>query len=165
MERKLGPKLQLLIRGYEEAKRQHHQLRAVLFSGAAVMHIGGHLGDLLGCDGRPTALSPSTARAAVEAFEEAEASYRPIKPLLPEMWVTEAAALATVVRQAMPQVLRFIAEPDVPQQPSSSSQPAAPFAAMMHSLTQLAEPRCAGCGKQAQGLRKCSRCRQAGYCR
>ena len=97
MERKLGPKLQLLIRGYEEAKRQHHQLRAVLFSGAAVMHIGGHLGDLLGCDGRPTALSPSTARAAVEAFEEAEASYRPIKPLLPEMWVTEAAALATVV--------------------------------------------------------------------
>ena len=160
----LATKLLRLLQVYKEAKRQRHQLRSFKISGGAVMIIGGQL---LASGGQP-AISPSTARAAVEAFEEAEVSYLPIKRLLPALWVSGAAAMATVVRQAMPEVLRFIAEPGTPQQqPSSNSRHAftASMNAMVHTISQQSETCCAGCGKVAQGLRKCSRCRQAGYCR
>ena len=93
--RGLPTTLQLLIRGYEEAKRQRHYLRALRFSGVGVLK----LAHLLASGARP-ALSPSIASAAVKAFEEAEASYRPIKRLLPEMWVSDAPASVAVARQS-----------------------------------------------------------------
>ena len=104
----LAPGLQLLIQGYEEAKQQHQQLRALKISCLAVTTIM----TLLLASGALPAPSSSMARTAVEAFEEAEASCRPIKRLLPETWVSAAAACATVARQTLPEVLRFIAEPD-----------------------------------------------------
>ena len=166
--RGLEIKIQLTIQGYEEAKRQRHYLRAWMISSGAVAGLGTQL---LAFGARPALMSTTVVgllRAAVEAFEEAEASYLPIKRLLPELWVSGAAALGTVARQAMPQVLRVIAEPGAAQQqPGSSSQHTAEalHRAMANYIIQLGETRCAGCGKQAQGLRKCSRCREAGYCR
>ena len=166
--RGMATKIQRLIQTYEEAKRQRHHLRAWMISSGAVAGLGTQL---LAFGARPALMSTTVVgllRAAVEAFEEAEASYLPIKRLLPELWVSGAAALGTVARQAMPQVLRVIAEPGAAQQqPGSSSQHTAEalHRAMANYIIQLGETRCAGCGKQAQGLRKCSRCREAGYCR
>ena len=101
----------------------------------------------------------------MEAFQEAEASYQPIKRLLPEQWVRLVEATATTARQAMPILQQFLAGPRPSQQRTEAQRRAdAEYEALVQSMPQRAQTRCAGCGNVAQGLRKCSRCRRVGYC-
>ena len=110
--------------------------------------------------------SRSTVRAAVEAFQEAEDGFQQIKRLLPKQWTEMGTHMETAVRQVMPEVQRFLQAPGTPPLRSAAQRDAvATNQAILESLHQGGETRCAGCGKEALGLRKCSRCRQAGYCR
>ena len=113
------------------------------------------------------ALSRSIVRTAVKSFQEAEASFQTIKRLLPERWVSLGTARATMAHRSMPDLLRFIAEPGRPQQHTSASAQHNDDAEILALLQihELARTRCTGCGDVAQGLRKCGRCRQVGYCR
>ena len=146
---------------YNEAKRQRHFQSAVCASSAAVC-----LAAKLLTSGGGVALGRSTAKAAVEAFHEAEASFQPIKRLLPEVWVKEGTAMAAGARHVLPSVQQFVGKPATAQQRSTAQRSAA---AALSTLAEICPPpgmpRCTGCGKRAQGLRKCSRCRRVGYCR
>ena len=158
----LATSTQLKLEASQAAIGQRQYLRALRYSSSSLSIIGQllALGDI-------AAPSRSTARAEVESFQEAEAGYLPIKRLLPEQWVAVGKSLATMARQALPRVMQYVAEGGPPLQSTAaqSSHIAAGFAALAEQLQQAGDVRCAGCGTAAQGLRKCSRCRQAGYCR
>ena len=86
----------------------------------------------------------------------------------PYLWLYAAAwllgaAMAATAREVIPRVQQFIDGRSPPQQ-RTAAQRAADNERVLN-LNRLAEARCAGCGEEAQGLRKCARCRQVGYCR
>ena len=161
LERAIAEGVQLKLQACEEAKRQHYHLSAYISSCSAVTYAAQLL-----TAGAGAALSRGTARAVVAAFEEAEASFQPIKRLLPELWVSVGTEMAKGAHRSMPQLQQFLAEPDAPQQRTTAEQGSAAAAiSWQQYLPELMETRCAGCDQLAQGLRKCSRCRQVGYCR
>ena len=150
--------LQCLVDGAEEAIRQRRFLMAIYASSSAVGK-SVIIASLYG----PAALSRSAAQSAVEAFEAAEAalSDKAIKRLLPEAWLQVAAALATSGQAAVPEVRRILASGGRGRHAQQQEVRRTLLAGTNTSMSVL----CDGCGAVAQGLRKCSRCRQVGYCR
>ena len=145
---------------FEAAKQQHLYSRALTASSNVVLRSEQFL-----AAGAGAMLGRSTILAAVEAFQEAEASYQPIKRLLPELWVHKGEAFATTARQAVPRLQQYLAGSGPGQQRTPAQRLAdAEYEALRMSLPQRLEACCYGCNTVAQGLRKCSRCRRVGYC-
>ena len=100
--------------------------------------------------GHDSADSRSFASEMLEEYHKAVAAVQPLKRLLPEMWCLRMAGMATVVQRSRAQLEQ--AAPANPQQRAAFDK-------------DVVVPKCRGCGKAALGLRKCARCREAGYCR
>ena len=127
----------------------------------------------------PLEVGHSAVAAALAAFEQtAEAALRRCKRLLPEQWVQDlrcrfqlARPMLAGARDQLPLLLQ--------QQASSSSSSAASSALLASAAAQKAAvgehaaslgptvytTECSGCGQEAVGLRRCSRCKKAQYCR
>jgi len=110
--------------------------------------------------------SPATLRTVVAAFQQAEPALDRCKRLLPHSWVT---VMAGDVCHAQP--LYSYLQTQVQQPDSLQALAAAVSAARRrHEIGDLradvqSRLRCSGCGKSAAGLRPCSACRKASYCR
>ena len=141
----------------EEAQRQRYHMLAVLFSCAALTKCGGLLASPSGA-----LLSRDTTQSVLSAFQKAEAEYLgQVKRLLPAKWQEAVAGAMDFGSRAVPLLQRFLAG-DVGRESQME--------AMMSNMSLVSKPpnmdaRCSGCGEEAAGLRKCARCRQAGYCR
>ena len=146
------------LRSYEEAQRQRYHLHAVFSSSSAldfmvaVLSRGG------------AGLERRDAQAAIDAYQAAVAAWKTIKKCMPAVWSLTAEGTTQVGAVALPEVRRFLAAPQSPGQHWEFNQE------VMNSLDAMAseakiDDTCSGCSSPAVGLRKCSRCRQASYCR
>ena len=140
------------LQAYKEAKRQRRHLSAFRYSCRAVSIIA-HKVTL----GAGAELERSTVSEAVESLLDALKRCKEIEGLLPEVWTSEGDMELALTHQILPQAMQFLDEPGSSRQQTAAQRSAAE--------ANLSKTRCAGCGKEAQGLRKCSRCRRAGYCR
>ena len=114
-------------------------------------------------------LTPSRGMqlAALAAFEAAQPSLRACKRLLPAAWVDPLESTRRSTQTAVPLVqakLRGGGAGDVEQEALAAAQAAADVQSRC-DRAGLRASLCAGCGRTALGLRACSRCKQARYCR
>ena len=148
-------------------------------------------GVLLEATFAPAEVGPGGLEAALAAFEQtAEAGLRRCKRLLPEEWVSLLARRMEIVATLVPgahEQLRLLHQlatsRNASSNASSSGSPAAHAAlklsvfAQRHAAREQAgsigwqrfelgqSTKCDGCGEPAVGLRRCSRCTRAQYCR
>lgn len=123
------------------------------------------------------ALSQAMLEAALAAAEQAQAALQRCKSMLPESWV---CIVETGLRQSAPMMVQNVqaalayhqhmasaASLEDLQQAEALREAATSMAArtMMHPPADTNLLLCAGCQQQAVGLRKCSICGRALYCR
>ena len=127
----------------------------------------------------PLAVGQATLAAALAAFEQTvEAAVRRCKLLLPEQWVQPLQGQLELVTPLLPKAREQLWL--LQDQAGMSSSPTAHAAlqasrgaqwAILYeqaeSMGRRLDPRvgCDGCGREAEGLRRCSRCQRAHYCR
>ncbi len=115
-----------------------------------------------------------TLRAVIGDFSQAEPALQSCRRLLPQPLVAALASLHQTATTVLPLLhSRLVAlesgAADSPQAAIAISASQQQFASFRAALTQQwnamgSRNKCAGCGKEAVGLRACARCRSVYYC-
>jgi hypothetical protein len=170
--------LQPFLDCYLQAHSLGQQQRSdfwVVRSAAGALSLAGH---------HPHGVSPRSLEAVLNAFQQAvPAPLRRLRPLLPEPWVSSlelsveaARPFAAVVEQTLQSrqqagSSRYISR-DIGRGDASGGTTSQAVAAASDESTSVWQVwasqnpcQCSGCGEQAVGLRRCSCCKTAGYCR
>ena len=130
---------------------------------------------------RPLEVGHSALAAALDLFEQtAEPALRRCKRLLPESWVLILQQRVALSRSLLPGAhnqLRLLQQAGNSSSSSSRAAKRAVLATVTSQQPVLREQSapaamdrlrgrvsCDGCGRQAVGLRRCARCKQAQYC-
>ena len=135
----------------------------------------------------PQEVGHTAFAAAVELYEqEAEPALRRCRRLLPEAWVAMLQQRMQVTQKLLPGAHKQLRLLQLLQPGSTSASASASGEAFMALLLSVdsqqvlarqqmvpagavermqGQVACDSCGKQAVGLRRCARCRQAQYCR
>ena len=120
-------------------------------------------------------LSRTTLEATLAAAQQMPAALQRCRGLLPEAWAEKAKALvqmssaqAAIVSQHL-QRLQQDSTDDAGSSRAAANQATeaavSQFCQILDTSTEQLGCKCHGCGREAVGLRKCSRCKQAQYCR
>jgi len=119
--------------------------------------------------------SAAVQGSALAAFQQAEAALRRCKRVLPQPWLAQAeVVLREMQHRQMPQQLQLQMQLQLPAQstepvfllpshvlpPSMRGDDAVDISGQMANAS-----KCAGCGGEAVGLRRCAACHRAFYCR
>ena len=116
-------------------------------------------------------LSREAMEAAISAFQHAEPALQRCRRLLPDFWIRRLECFVREAAAALPGAEA--------QLRGRRAMDAATAAALQRQVEQARQEqmervrsidlshcnRCDGCGRLALGLRRCSRCKQAQYCR
>ncbi len=136
-----------LLRGAELAQQQRADVAfSICACNAAIVAIAGP---------RSHAVPASLAEQALAVASEAEAATKRARRLLPASWVEPMQPLLQAVQH-------MLAAASGRQMPSGEAL-RQDVRAIMQGVRRA--PNCAGCGKWAAGLRRCSRCKAVSYCR
>ncbi len=137
--------VECLLRGAELAQQQRADVAfSICACNAAIMvATRGH------------AVPANLAEQALAVASEAAAATKWARRLLPASWVEPMQPLL----QAVQHMLAAASGQHMP--PGEANR--LDVRAVMHEIEQA--PNCAGCGKWAAGLRRCSRCKAVSYCR
>lgn len=153
-------RLELFLRCFQEAQRQRSDYYTLLAATGAVLNAV-----VLSC-------SSATAQEVVTAFQQAEPALRRCKRLLPQRWVAGLEVSVSNAQQGC-----IILQAQLQQPGSSRAVVVAAASAAARARARLVQEAdspddrvdrllyCSGCGKAAVGLRRCSACHSARYCR
>jgi hypothetical protein len=164
----LGPMHRCMLRIFELGQQQRSDLWTAHGATRAI--------SLAAC--RPLEVGHAALAAALATFGAAEAALGRCRRLLPYGWVHQIKTQIELSRRLLPAArdqLRLLQQQaGISRGPAGTADVQASGAAQRAFLAEqtedaerLLQPRviCDGCRQKALGLRRCSRCRQAQYCR